>query len=330
MLNHGGGILAASRRYGIPVADWLDLSTGINPNGWPVPEIPLRAWLRLPETADGLEEAAASYYGSPMLLPVAGSQPAIQALPRLRAPGTVAVLDLTYGEHPLAWERQGHRVVRLAPDVLDAAADTADVMLICNPNNPTGLLIAPETLEHWRQRLAARGGWLVIDEAFMDTTPDYSMIPLVGQPGLVILRSIGKFFGLAGARVGFVFAWTELLEQLNEELGPWTISGPGRHAARGALLDKHWQLATRHRLLAASGRLATLLASSGLAPTGGAPLFQWHADPKAFALHTFLAEKGILTRYFAVPESVRFGLPATEKDWGRLAAALGCYTALEC
>lgn len=322
MLDHGGGILDASRRYGIPVADWLDLSTGLNPLGWPVPDVPARLWQRLPETTDGLEEAAAGYYGNAMLLPVAGSQPAIQTLPLLRDPCAVAVLETTYAEHPHAWKRHGHHVRRVSPDALDAEVDVVDVMLVCNPNNPTGLLLTPETLENWRQRLATRGGWLVIDEAFMDATPQYSMIPHVGLPGLVILRSIGKFFGLAGSRAGFAFAWPALLEQLGDRLGPWAVSGPGRFAAREALLDTAWQQMTRSRLDHDADRLAGCLSRAGLLPTGGTRLFQWWQSERAGKVHEALAQKGVLTRLFDEPCSLRFGLPANETDWQRLEDAL--------
>ncbi len=322
MLDHGGGILVASRRYGIPVSDWLDLSTGLNPLGWPVPDVPAHVWHRLPEATDGLEEAAAGYYGNAMLLPVAGSQSAIQALPQLRDPCAVAVLESTYAEHPHAWTQHGHHVRHVSPAALDAEADVVDVMLVCNPNNPTGLLLTPKTLENWRQRLAIRGGWLVIDEAFMDATPQYSMIPHVGRPGLVILRSIGKFFGLAGSRTGFVFAWPALLEQLEDRLGPWTVSGPGRFSARQALLDVAWQNMTRSRLNHDADRLAGCLTRAGLPPTGGTRLFQWWQSDRAGEVHEAMAQRGILTRYFHKPCSLRFGLPATETDWQRLEDAL--------
>jgi len=322
MLKHGGGILEASRRHGIPVGDWLDLSTGLNPNGWPAPAITAEAWLRLPETTDGLEAAAADYYGCETLLPVAGSQAAIQTLPLMRAPCRVGMLDTTYAEHPHAWSRGGHQVERLHPDALDGAVERLDVLLVCNPNNPTGWQADPLRLEDWRQRLASRGGWLVVDEAFMDVDPTSSMLPRIGEPGLIVLRSVGKFFGLDGARVGFVFAWPELLERMADELGPWTINGPARQVVRLALEDRTWQQRMRVQLRTDSERLATCLRTHGLEPTGSSALFQWLAFDEATALHTFLAERGILTRLFTAPVSTRFGLPANEGEWVRLEAAL--------
>lgn len=322
MLEHGGGILAAACRYGIPVGQWVDLSTGLNPHGWPVPDIPAHAWQRLPELNDGLEQAAAAYYGSDLLLPVAGSQPAIQSLPQLRAAGTVGMLAVTYGEHPHAWARHGHQVLRLQPDEIDSALDRLDVLLLCHPNNPTGWSVPPDVLLSWHARLAKRGGWLVVDEAFIDATPHDSLIGHIGVPGLIVLRSIGKFFGLAGARAGFVFAWPALLAQLQELLGPWTVSGPARVAVCGALQDHGWHAAMRERLASESARLTALLREHGLAPHGGTALFQWLPHPQALVLHGALAEHAILTRYFAESSSLRFGLPANEADWARLATAL--------
>ncbi len=156
-LHHGGKLRQAVARYGIPIQDWLDLSTGINPNGWPVPPLPPSAWSRLPEDEDGLEAAARSYYGTDQLLPVAGSQAAIQALPRLRPACRVGVLYPGYGEHSYAWRRAGHEVARVPVAGLSEAARQVDVLVVINPNNPTGDGLRPETLLDWRACLAA--GW---------------------------------------------------------------------------------------------------------------------------------------------------------------------------
>jgi cobalamin biosynthetic protein CobC len=322
MLEHGGGLIAAARRYGIPREEWLDLSTGLNPQGWPVPALPASCWQRLPEEHDGLEAAAAHYYGSDSLLPVAGSQAAIQALPLLRPAGRVGVLATSYAEHAHAWQHHGHQVIPLEPNAIDAALLDLDVLLLVNPNNPTGARFSANALQGWRATLAERGGWLIVDEAFMDCAPDESLVPQTGQPGLIVLRSLGKFFGLAGARVGFVFAWRELLDALHEALGPWTLAGPARAAARLALLDADWQAAARQRLAVDGSRLAALLVEHDLTPTGGTPLFQWLQRPDAQAIHGALAQRGILVRHFAAPQSVRFGLPPDEAGWQRLATAL--------
>lgn len=322
MLEHGGSLRAVAERYGIPLADWLDLSTGINPLGWPVPSLPAAAWQRLPEVQDRLDTVAAAYYGSDQLLPVAGSQAAIQTLPALRAPTRVAVLEPTYVEHSHAWRRYDHAVQPVAAEDIPRVLDDVQVLLLCNPNNPTGVRFAPEQLLAWRARLAARNGWLVVDEAFMDATPAQSLAASAGMPGLIILRSLGKFFGLAGARVGFVLAEADLRQRLREWLGPWTVSGPARWVATQALADRDWQQATRLRLHQAGDRLAALLNQPGLLVAGGTPLFQWVLHPQAEVWQEALARQGIWVRRFATPPSLRLGLPGAEADWQRLAQAL--------
>ena len=318
MLKHGGRLREAVRRYGIPIEDWLDVSTGINPHGWPVPELPRAVWSRLPEDDDGLEASAREYYGTEHLLAVAGSQAAIQALPRLRNHSRISVLSPGYAEHAHAWRCAGHRVTPVSAKQLNDAMPPADVLVLIHPNNPTGARFAPDRLLDWNARLAANGGWLVVDEAFMDATPDGSLATYCPRPGLILLRSIGKFFGLAGARAGFVLADPRFLAGLDELLGPWAVSAPARWAATRALADRGWQQSTRQHLLQAGKRLRDLLTRHGLAPDGGCGLFQWVCTPDAERLHQRLARQGILTRLFDDPPSLRFGLPGSESDWARL------------
>jgi L-threonine-O-3-phosphate decarboxylase len=320
---HGGQLRRAAKRYAIRLADWLDLSTGINPWPYPVSPVPLEVWQRLPEDEDeALLDAARAYYGCASILPVAGSQAAIQALPRLRPACRVGILYPTYYEHARAWRRAGHRVCEYDAATLAGALDRLDVVVLVHPNNPTGESFAPAALLEWHTRLAARGGWLVVDEAFMDATPAASLAPFAERDGLIVLRSLGKFFGLAGARLGFVCAAPPLIARLAEELGPWAVSGPARHAAREALADRSWHETMRARLPAAAARLAALLAAHGLAPHGGTALFQWTRTPQAARWHERLARRGILTRLFRDPPALRFGLPGEESAWGRLAEAL--------
>lgn len=325
-LDHGGRLREAAARYAIPLSQWLDLSTGINPNGWPVPTVPASLWARLPEEHDGLEAAAARYYGAPAVLPVAGSQAAIQMLPHLRNPGSVGIPDVGYQEHAAAWQRAGHRLVRLDDGnprgAGDAGLDRLDALVAINPNNPTGRRWPVQTLLDWHSRLAERGGWLLVDEAFMDTTPDQSLAAYTDRPGLIVLRSVGKFFGLAGARVGFVLATADLRDRLQAQLGPWTLSGPARHVARLALSDTAWQTAMRTALAAESRRLADLLCRHGLAPSGGSDLYQWVRTADAPRIQADLAARGIWVRRFDTPPSLRFGLPGAPAQWQRLASAL--------
>lgn len=322
MLEHGGRLRQAASQYGIPLSDWIDLSTGINPNGWPVPAIPAECWQRLPEDDDELLPAARSYYQNDCLLAVAGSQAAIQTLPLLRPDSRVGVLHPAYAEHASGWRKAGHQLVVVDADSIDAQLDDLDVLIIINPNNPTGKLWDRQQLLGWHERLAARSGWLVIDEAFMDGSTEHSLSSMPVRPGLIVLRSIGKFFGLAGIRCGFVIAEPQLLERLAERLGPWPISYPGRYVAAKALADKQWQQATAEAFAGQGSRLAQLLIESGWPPAGGTYLFQWVRSEKAKDLHDMLARQGILTRLFDDPASLRFGLPKDEAAWQRLAQAL--------
>ena len=323
MLEHGGRLQQAARRYGIPRDRWLDLSTGINPVGWQGSTVSPDSWNRLPEEEDGLLEAAQAYYGASNLLPVSGSQAAIQMLPRLRPRSRVGVPVLGYNEHAHRWKQAGHDVMSLAPAEFPVSLGSLDVLVVSNPNNPTGDRFAPSQLLEWHAHLSSRGGWLVIDEAFNDTTPESSVARFTEREGLIVLRSLGKFFGLAGARVGFVLASPVLAKTLKEWLGPWAIAGPSRFVAKAALEDREWQESNRQRLRSEGKRLGEALASHGLRPTGGCDLFQWVVTPNAPAIHEALAQRGILTRYFGgPPPSLRFGLPATRADWQRLESAL--------
>lgn len=327
MLEHGGRRCAATRRYGIPEADWLDLSTGINPHGYPVPPISAEDWRRLPEDDDGLLDAATGYYGTPYLVALSGSQSAIQTLPWLLPQGRVAVLAPTYAEHPYHWRNAGHAVSRFAAHELSAISDTVGTVLLCQPNNPDATRFPADLLAESAERLQVRGGHLIVDEAFIDATPDESLITLAGArlPTLIVLRSLGKFFGLAGARVGFVAARSELRQALREADGPWPLSGPARIAARQALANTVWQARMRRTLSDSSTRLSRLLAP--LDPAGQRrvqPLFVWLPTPTASALADALAGQGILVRAFGETGAtgLRFGLPGGEGDWQRLEAAL--------
>ncbi|MFC5459365.1 threonine-phosphate decarboxylase CobD [Massilia niabensis] len=320
MLEHGGNLRAARQRYGRD--DWLDLSTGINPWGYQVPALAADAWHRLPEPNPALVRAACAYYGAPLLLPVAGTQAAIQALPRLRPPARVTVAAPSYAEHAHHWGKHGHSLREVPYAALGTAIATSDVVVVCNPNNPTGAAIAPAQLLAWADELGRRGGWLVVDEAFGDTLPGPGVAAYSAQPGLVVLRSVGKFFGLAGLRLGFVGAHPALLGDLAELLGPWAVSGPAQDIALAALEDHAWQHAMRARLQAAGQRLRLQLAAYRI-DAGGTDLFHWWPEPRPEAFHDHLAQHGIWCRLFTqAARGIRLGLPADEEAWQRLVRAL--------
>ena len=324
MLEHGGNLRDATLRFGRD--DWLDLSTGVNPQWYPVPALADNAWHRLPESDPALAAAAAEYYGAPLMLPVAGTQAAIQALPRMRVPSRVVVAAPSYAEHAHHWSQHGHQLRQIPYPDLHTAVEQCDVMVICNPNNPTGATIAPDRLLQWADHLAARGGWLIVDEAFGDMTPGTSIAAHTHHPALIALRSVGKFFGLAGVRLGFVAAHPHLLQKMADLLGPWTVSGPAQQIALAALRDREWQAATRLQLTSDEKRMHALLASHGIASSGSA-LFQWWPEPKAEEFWQHMAEHGIWVRLFRhAAHGIRLGLPPNEAGWNKLTSALNAWT----
>ena len=326
MLEHGGNLREAATRFALAPSDWIDLSAGLNPHWYPVPPLAANAWHRLPEPDPQLAVAACAYYGAPQLLAVAGTQAAIQALPRLRPPSRVVVASPSYAEHAHHWRRHGHSMREAAYDDLAAAVNGCDVLVLCNPNNPTGATIDPGQLLEWAARLGARGGSLVVDEAFCDTSPHLSVAGHAGQPGLVVLRSFGKFFGLAGVRLGFVAAHEALLAQLADALGPWAVSGPAQQIAGTALRNHAWQARTRERLAADGKRLHELLGAHGIV-SHGTPLFRWWPEAQAEQCWQHMAERGIWVRLFLhAARGIRIGLPPDETAWLRLEAALNEWT----
>lgn len=312
MLAHGGNLIQASQQFNIPIEDWIDLSTGINPNAYPIPAIDGRAWHHLPQENDGLEDAAIQYYGTPNLLALSGSQAAIQTLPTLRRPSNVLMPDIMYQEHAEAWQRAGHNLHLFSDEPTRHQLQHVDVLVLCNPNNPTAKVYTVEQLLAWHHQLQKKQGWLIVDEAFIDATPECSLSQFGGQDGLFILRSLGKFFGLAGARVGFLIGPPSWLAHIRDKLGPWTIAGPSRAIAKQALLDASWQNQARTQLLAAQLEMRSVIESLGLTIAGSTAFFHYVSTPYSKRLHTQLAEKGIWVRHFNNPLALRFGLANRE------------------
>lgn len=248
-----------------------------------------------------------------------GSQALIQALPRITPPTQVAILAPTYGEHVRAWAAAGHTVREVAG--LDQIGD-ARVVVAVNPNNPDGRVIPPERLLDLAGRLAAKDGLLIVDEAFCDERPDLSLTSRVG-PGLVVLRSFGKFFGLAGLRLGFAVAEERMAARLADHLGPWPVSGPALAIGALALADRSWTQATITRLNDAARRLDIILAGGGMEVLGGTSLFRLARHDLAGEIYERLGRAGILVRAFAFRHDIlRFGLPGSATEEARLQRAL--------
>lgn len=319
-IEHGGDLAAARRRFPEAPAPWIDLSTGINPHAYPFAPPPADAFARLPEAdaAAGLERAAAEAYGlesADDIVAAPGAQALIQLLPRLLPGRRVGVLAPTYAEHAAAWRRAGREVV-LCGAVEELAA--CDIGVIVNPNNPDGRVVAPEALTTLARRIR-----LVVDESFVDFTPEASFAQAAPDAGAIVLRSFGKAYGLAGVRLGFAIAPPDICARLGDELGPWAVSGPAIAIGTQALADAAWRTTMREKLAREAARLDALLTAAGFEIVGGTRLFRLAAHPRAQALADALGRAGFHVRRFAErSDRLRFGLPP-EGGWARLEDALG-------
>ena len=325
-IEHGGALTAACGRYGGKAEDWLDLSTGINPVPAELPPLHASVWQRLPDDHlfDRASAAAARCYRAPdgtRPLPVAGVQAAIQMLPNLFE-GPVAILGPTYGEYRHCFERAG-RSVDEVPD-LTGVDDHHRVVIVVNPNNPDGRVIERNALLALAGDLEKRGGCLIVDEAFADLQPDISLGGVAGnRSGLVVLRSFGKYFGLAGMRLGFVLAENRVIEALRRLQGPWAVSGPALAIADEVMRDDAAIAAVGATIRQRRQALETVLTGAGLLIAGGTDLFVLVDHEHAPKLHEGLCQNQILTRRFDfAPRWLRFGLcPDSESDQ-RLARVL--------
>ncbi len=325
-LEHGGRLDAAIAQFGGDPSEWIDLSTGLNPWPWPVSHLAPEVWQRLPD-ADMTRravEAARGCYGAPpdaFVLTANGSQALIQALPRTIDRCRVAIVGFTYGEHARCWQLAGHEVE--TADTIEGISSDARVVVVTNPNNPDGAVMAPDALLALADDLESRSGLLVVDEAFCDVVPEASVAGHAGRPGLCVLRSFGKFFGLGGVRAGFALCDAGLGARLESIVGPWATSGPALAIAAQALSDTSWQQETRGYLAEARQRLERTLQGEGLDIVGGTDLFVLAGCDAAVDLHKRLCAEHILTRRFDDnPNWLRFGLPPDEASHERLALVL--------
>lgn len=323
---HGGDLAQVRARFPAAPEPWIDLSTGINPLPYPLPDLPADVWTRLPSAAEvaELEAVAADAYGvhEPALVAATpGTQALIQMLPRLLAGARIGILGFTYQEHAHAWREAGRSV-----EVVERLADLArfDVALVVNPNNPDGRLVPAADLAALALDMAAVGGRLIVDEAFVDVIGEgASLAPRQPLAGAVVLRSFGKTWGLAGVRLGFCLADAGFASAVRRAFGPWAVSGPAIAIGRAALADRPWLAATIARLDADVARLDSLLAASGCRILGGTPLFRLVEHPEAQNLADRLAAAAVHIRKFPHNRRwLRFGIPAPGAAFERLAAAL--------
>lgn len=309
---------------------FIDLSTGINPHSWPhpypLPALAAESFSRLPDRAGirGLAEVAAKAYGAPSpehVVPAPGTQILLPQVAALAKPGRAAILRTTYAEHGRAATLAGHSVVEASDP---GQLRSSDLAIVVNPNNPDGRVVERQTLLSVADDLHRRGGILVVDEFFADVAPDISLAGETDRDNIVVLRSFGKFFGLAGLRLGFAIASPHLANRLDAMLGPWAVSGPAVAIGSRALADREWKQRTLERLASDAGRLDRLLVEAGLEIMGGTSLYRLARSTGAGAMFDRLGHAGILVRRFAEePAWLRWGLPAGESEWQRLSTALG-------
>lgn len=319
MREHGGNLDQAAQRFGGRVEDWIDLSTGINRQPYPVGEIDPHHWTALPSRSDieSLHAGARHAYATRApIAAMAGAQAAIQLLPQLAPHGRARILAPTYNEYAAAFAVAGWEVAEVSD--LDALAG-ADLAVVVNPNNPDGRRHDPGDL----LAILPRVGRLVVDESFADAVPGLSLASEAGRPGLLILRSFGKFYGLAGLRLGFALGSAPDITMLTAMSGPWPVSGAAIAIGRRALRDDDWAQATVKRLTQDSRRLDAIVQSQGWGLIGGTPLFRLYDVGDALAAQEKLARERIWSRAFSrQPGWLRLGLPGDDTEWARLAGAL--------
>jgi len=310
--DHGGGLDAAVARFGGPAADWIDLSTGINPWAYPISDIPDTAWQRLPDRAamQRLLAAARGLWSIPEgagIVAASGVSALIVHLPALCSDRTVSIAKPTYNEHEAAFRAAGY-----------ALSEDGAAQVFVHPNNPDGCMVSANRV------MAMHRDLTVIDESFCDCTPEASLIGLASEPGVVVLKGLGKFWGLAGLRLGFAIARPDSIAALAERLGPWAVSGPALHIGTAALSDTAWIADTRRRLHRAALRLDGIADRAGLELVGGSDLFRLYSCFNSDTVYRKLAAQKILTRTFPYSENwIRLGLPGGDQQWHRLSVALG-------
>jgi cobalamin biosynthesis protein CobC len=332
--HHGGRLGAARAAYSQAPQPWIDLSTGINPRSYPAPRARGSTLNRLPDTGElsRLEAVAAAAFGvgdPQRVVATGGAEPALRLLPYvLGRPKAAVVAGPTYGSHADGWESAGVPS-RVVPDSqLDGSIADGTALVVVNPNNPDGRIVSRERLRLLHDAAGARGGVLVVDEAFAEVTPESSVADIAGSSEgqyLVVLRSFGKFYGLAGLRLGFVVGAPELMARIRSVIGDWPVSVDALAAGLAAYSDRQWAERTRVQLARSASRLDGLLSRHGFEVVGGTSLYRLVRADDAPVRFERLAAAGILTRPFRHDSSLlRFGLPGTTDAWRRLTDVLAC------
>lgn len=315
---HGGRLAEARAAWPDAPRPWLDLSTGINPRPWRSVRAGFADLSRLPDPVEtaALEAAAARAFGAhpACVAAVAGAEAGLRLLPALTGARRVAIASPTYASHADAWRLAGVEVTTISGG--DWAHADADVLVVVNPNNPCGAAHSPDALLK-----SAAGRWLLVDESFVEVAPELSLASRAAGR-VVALRSFGKFYGLAGVRLGFVVADPTVAAEVRRRTGDWPVGADAIALGRAAYADGGWADRTRRRLARDSARLDGLLTRAGLDVVGGTALFRLARTAGAARRFERLAALGVLIRPFDHdPTLLRFGLPGAG-DWRRLEIAL--------
>ncbi|MCA2377192.1 threonine-phosphate decarboxylase CobD [Agrobacterium sp. 22-211-1] len=327
-IRHGGNLGKARLTFPDAPEPWIDLSTGINPHSYPHSPIPASAFARLPEpdAAEALKRLAATHFGAPSAAHITLSPGTQMLMPLLaqialsRGAKNGAVLSPAYAEHARTARMAGLNVTEV-DNLGDLSASVYAVVV--NPNNPDGRVTDRDALLSLAHSMRRKNGLLVVDEAFVEAGGTESLADAADHDALVVLRSFGKFYGMAGVRLGFAIAHPDTAAALEARLGPWAVSGPALHIATEALADEEWQSSMRLQLTKEARRMNDLLKKAGLEIKGGTSLFTLARDKRATALFGHLGQRGILVRIFDErPNDMRFGLPGSEAEWQRLEVAL--------
>lgn len=325
MIFHGGGLDAAVKKYGGEKTEWLDLSTGINPNPYPVYGVDPLAWNKLPDinAMAILTNAARNYYriGDGLELCAAnGTQAIIEILPIAFACKRVGILSPTYNEHAYVWKKSGSEVFEITRG--EPLPVDLDALVIVHPNNPDASVIEKSEFLEYSESLKKSNGIMIVDEAFCDTTPEKSIVTDLPE-NVVVLKSFGKFFGLAGLRLGFAIANPLLLGRIRKYIGIWSVSGPALQIGARAYADTNWINYAITALKVLSSKQAGILKNVGFKIEGVNPLFCYVSHKNASSIHDLLAERQILIRPFVRDNTkLRFGICANNKQMERLEATL--------
>ena len=311
MLEHGGDLDKAINCYGGEKYQWIDLSTGINPEPYPIPRLEISDWKNLPTLTEiqSLEKIIKSkLQTSSEIVLVPGAQSAINFLPFLLKKKKVKILSPTYNEYQFCFQNAGWDVhfCKKFNQLFDS-----EVVIIVNPNNPDGKIYDVKDLI----KLSKSVEQLIVDESFIDSSLCKSVISGIDSDtsNIIVIRSFGKFFGLAGMRLGFIISNSKINKKFKNSLGPWPISKMAIKIASKAFQDETWIKKTKIKLVATVKLMDRLMDVVNWKTIGGTNLFRLYSTPNSDLAQKLLAEQYIWSRKFSYSKKwLRLGIPSNE------------------